>query len=145
MSSLTYSNYPGFGQQLSDSTNYSQAVRVPGNPNLIKISGQGGWNPQTGAIDPPTSQAIINAQISQAFSNVDLTLRTAGSKRGWDDVYLARIYYVGLGEEASFGKLVETLKEWCPNHRPVVTAVEVQKLALEGMRIEIEVEAYLAE
>ena len=141
MSHLTYNNYPGFGQQLSDTTHYSQAVRIPGNPSLIKCSGQGGWDPETGAIEPPTSKAAIETQVAQAFSNVDLTLRNAGSKRGWSDVYLARIYFVDLETPGLFEKTVECMKQWCPDHRPVVTGVTVQGLALEGMRIEIEVEA----
>lgn len=142
MSHLTYNNYPGFGQHLSDTTYYSQAVRIPGNPHLIKCSGQGGWDPETGVIEPPTSKSAIEAQVAQAFSNVDLVLRTAGSKRGWGDVYLARIYFVGLENPGLFDKTVECLKQWCPDHRPVITAFAVQSLALEGMRIEVEVEAY---
>lgn len=40
----------------------------------------GGWDPETMVI-----HREINAQIDQAFRNVDLTLRTAGGK-GWEQV-----------------------------------------------------------
>jgi hypothetical protein len=40
--------------------------------------------------------------------------------------------------------MVQNLKEWCgPNHRPVWTEVGVTSLGVEGMRIEIEVEAWI--
>lgn len=146
MSSLTYTNYPGTGQLLSDTTHYSQAVRLPTTPPTIKISGQGGWDPTTGAmISPDASQ-----QIERAFANVDLMLRHAGAK-GWSEVYLARMFYVldgeRDGEEWKKGLEVvleaggEALRKWCPGHRPALTAVEVRGLALEGMRVEVEAEA----
>ena len=40
----------------------------------------GGWDPETGEINTE-----INAQIDQAFKNVDLNLRDAGGK-GWSQV-----------------------------------------------------------
>lgn len=40
----------------------------------------GGWDPKTGEINTE-----INAQIDQAFKNVDLNLRDAGGK-GWSQV-----------------------------------------------------------
>ena len=145
MSHLPYFTTPGYGQTLSTTTHYSGAVLLPSISKILKCSGQGGWDPQTGTIDPPTSQLAIDAQIAQAFWNVDLILRTAGSKRGWGDVYFVRIYYVDHGDEESMAKIVECLREWCPEHRPVLTGVQVKGLALEGMRIEVEVEAYLGE
>lgn len=42
----------------------------------------GGWDPETGDF-PKTKE--INAQIDQAFRNVDLALKAAGSK-GWEQV-----------------------------------------------------------
>jgi enamine deaminase RidA (YjgF/YER057c/UK114 family) len=142
MSHLKYSTGPTYDAQLSDQFHYSQAVRVPGNPNLIKISGQGGWHPESGTIEPPTSAEALSRQVEQAFANVDAVLKDAGSKRGWGDVYLARVYLVDLKDEGLMSGLVQALKKWCPEHRPVLTAVEVKGLALEGMRIEVEVEAW---
>ncbi|KAK6199661.1 hypothetical protein LQW54_010045 [Pestalotiopsis sp. IQ-011] len=74
MSSLSYINDPGAGQKNSDTYHYSQAC-----------SGQGGWDPQTGAMVSGTKE-----QIDLAFENVDNVLRAAGL-RGWEDVYLLRL------------------------------------------------------
>jgi enamine deaminase RidA (YjgF/YER057c/UK114 family) len=73
---------------------------------------------------------------------VDLNLSTAGSKNGWGDVYLVRAYVVGIHDEGLASGLAAALRKRCPNHRPLLTAVEVKGLAFEGMRIEVEVEAW---
>lgn len=152
MSGLTYSNYHGFGQTLSDTTHYSQAVVVPTTPPLLKISGQGPWDPNAadGAITAPKTPDELRKQIDQAFSNVELTLKNAGST-GWNEVYLVRIYYVvpGDGQEWKQGMkqsvkfMGDALRKWCPEHRPLCTAVEVRGLAAEGMVVDVEVEALL--
>lgn len=142
MSQLKYFNGPPYDVRLSDNSHYSQAVRLPGNPNLIKISGQGGWDPQSGVIEPPTSAEALTRQVEQAFANVDAVLKDAGSKGGWSDVYLARIYLVDRKDEGLVSGMVAALRKWCPEHRPLLTAFEVKGLALEGMRIEVEVEAW---
>lgn len=155
MSSLTYTNYEGVGQALSDKTHYSMAVRVPTNPPTIKTSGQGGWDSTTGEFPPnPHTLEGMRAQFDQAFANVELALKAAGSK-GWSDVYLARMFYVLDGERDSepWKTTVEdmlqaggeTMRKWCPNHRPLLTAVEVRALAAANMRVEVEVEALLQE
>lgn len=156
MSSLQYTTYPGMGETLSNQNHYSQTVRLPTNPPTIKISGQGGWDPVAQKIAPPTTPDLLRQQIDQAFSNVELALKNAGS-RGWSDVYLVRAFYVvdgeaGTGEtwkeqmEWAVGTAAEGMRKWCgPEHRPVLTAVEVKGLAAEGMKIEIEVEALLQE
>ncbi len=143
MSSLTYTNPPGYGTHLSTINHYSQAVRLPTTPPTLKISGQGGWDPITGDILDPVSADNIAQQIDQAFANVDEVLRNAGSKNGWGDVYLARVYSVELNAFEGTAKkaLAQGLKNWCQGHKPLLTAVEVKALYGEKMRIEIEVEA----
>lgn len=43
--------------------------------------------------------------------------------------------------EKTFPIVVETLKKLMPDHRPIWTCVEIGKLGLEGMKIEVEIEA----
>jgi enamine deaminase RidA (YjgF/YER057c/UK114 family) len=147
MAALSYSNPKGKGAELSEHFHYSQAVRLPTNPPTIKISGQGGWEPASGDIIPPTSAENITKQVEQTFANVDDVLRTAGSKNGWADVYLARAFVVGMQDfdGVILGATADALKKWCPNHSPVLTAIEVKGLALDGMTIEVEVEALVNE
>jgi enamine deaminase RidA (YjgF/YER057c/UK114 family) len=142
MSQLKYSNDPFRGQILSDNSHCSQAVRLPGNPSLIKTSGQGGWDQYTGEYPPTNTPEGLAKQVDQAFANVDLNLRTAGSKNGWGDVYLVRVYVLGTHDEGLVTGLAAALRKWCPTHCPLLTAVEVKGLAFEEMRIEVEVEAW---
>ena len=145
MSQLQYFTSSLYDSSISNSSYYSQAVRIPRNADIIKISGQGGWDPETGDIEPGTSPAALAKHIAQAFANVDRVLRAADSKNGWGDVYLAHVYSVGLLDEGHIDAIIASMKKWCPNHRPCVTAVEVPNLALDHMRIEVEVEAYVDE
>ncbi|KAL4788966.1 Endoribonuclease L-PSP/chorismate mutase-like protein [Aspergillus venezuelensis] len=133
MSHLQYFSYEGFGKHMRETLSYSQAVRIG---DRIEIAGQGGWNPGTHKVPIDVSQ-----EISQAFSNVDLALRTAGGK-GWSQVYRIRIYTTLEMDPETMGIIVQNLQKWAPDHKPVLTGVGVNALALEGMRIEIEAFAH---
>lgn len=82
----------------------------------------------------------INAQIDQAFENVDMNLKNAGGK-GWSQVYKVRSYHTQLNEEAQ-NAMVRNFKKWMPDHKAVWTCLQVGRLGEDNMRVEIEVEAY---
>ncbi|EFQ33906.1 endoribonuclease L-PSP [Colletotrichum graminicola] len=113
MSHLRYYAYEGFGQRNLERFSYNQAVRVG---DKIERSGQGGCDPETGEF-----YKEINAQIDQAFANVDLDLKDAGGK-GWEQVYRVNSYHVPINNEA-LGAMVRNLNKWMPNHRPIWTCV----------------------
>jgi enamine deaminase RidA (YjgF/YER057c/UK114 family) len=95
----------------------------------------GGWDPKTGEI-----YKEMNAQIDQAFANVDMNLKNAGGK-GWEQVFCVRSYHVPLNDEA-IQAMVRNLKKYTPNHQPIFTCVGVSKLGLDDMCVEIEVSAH---
>ncbi|GAB1200342.1 Endoribonuclease L-PSP/chorismate mutase-like protein [Aspergillus pseudonomiae] len=132
MSHLTYYNYPGVGERNRQTFKYSQAVRIS---DRIECSGQGGWDPNTGEF-----YKEINAQIDQAFANVDLALRTAGGK-GWTQVYRVNSYHVPINNEA-LEAMVRNFRKWMPDHEPLWTCVGVTRLGEDDMRVEIEVVAH---
>lgn len=95
----------------------------------------GGWDPKTGVI-----HREINAQIDQAFENVDLNLKNVGGK-GWEQVYRVTSYHVPINNEA-LEVMVRNFKKWMPGHQPIWTCVGVARLAQDDMRVEIEVVAH---
>lgn len=101
------------------------------------ISELGGW-------DPDSDNAVISAdakeEIDQAFRNLDLALKHAGSK-GVSQVIQIKSYHTNLGAEV-LGYMKENFKKWIPDHKPTWTAIGVAKLALDGMRVEIEAVAH---
>lgn len=96
----------------------------------------GGWDPSTGKINTE-----INAQIDQAFANVELTLKNAGGQ-GWSQVYRVNSYHLPLNDEA-LNAMVRNLKKYMPNHQPIWTCIGVSRLAYDDMRVEIEVTAHV--
>lgn len=82
----------------------------------------------------------INAQIDQAFETVDVNLRDAGGK-GWEQVFRVNSYHLPLNDEA-LKAMTRNFQKWMPNHRPIWTAVGVQRLGLDDMRVEVEVVAH---
>lgn len=82
----------------------------------------------------------INAQIDQAFENVQSALTAAGGK-GWDQVFRVNSYHVPLNNEA-LEAMVRNFRKWMPNHQPLWTCVGVTRLGEDDMRVEIEVQAY---
>lgn len=95
---------------------------------------QGGWDPSDGAISED-----IDKQIDQAFSNVDLAIKTAGGK-GWSQVFRVNSYHVPM-DDTALGAMTRNFMRWMPDHRPIWTCVGVPRLALEAMKVEIEVVA----
>lgn len=130
MSSLKYYNYPGVGEVNNREYSYSQSVRVG---NIIKCSGQGGWD-DNGNIDADD----LTGQIAKAFQNVEKNLQNAGLG-GWENVHSVRSYHISL--EQSFDLMVEQFKKVMPHHQPIWTCVGVRELGIPGMVVEIEVEA----
>ena len=96
----------------------------------------GGWDPKTNAIPQD-----LNEQIDQAFANVDLTLKTAGVKDGWKQVFSVKSYHVVSIGEKTIEAMVRNLRKWMPDHRPIWTMLGVPTLALEDMKVEIDVVA----
>ncbi|EIT74400.1 hypothetical protein AO1008_04088 [Aspergillus oryzae 100-8] len=96
---------------------------------------KGGWDPKTGEFHKE-----INAQIDQAFANVDLALKTAGGK-GWAQVYRVNSYHVPINNEA-LEAMVRNFRKWMPDHEPLWTCVGVTRLGEDDMRVEIEVVAH---
>ncbi len=47
--------------------------------------------------------------------------------------------------DATFDTVVSTLKRLMPDHKPIWTCVQIVKLGLEGMAIEVEIEAMVTE
>lgn len=101
----------------------------------LTASAIGGWDPKTFEF-----HREINAQIDQAFANVDLNLKDAGGK-GWEQVFRVNSYHVPINNEA-LDAMVRNFKKWMPNHQPIWTCVGVTRLGEDDMRVEIEVVAH---
>jgi enamine deaminase RidA (YjgF/YER057c/UK114 family) len=102
-----------------------------------------GTNTKTGGWDRTTEEIStdLGKQTDQAFANVEIALQQAGGK-GWEQVYKIRCYSAPMSDEA-IGHVFRNIEKYCPNHRPIITGIGVEKLAYENMQVEIEVAAHL--
>jgi enamine deaminase RidA (YjgF/YER057c/UK114 family) len=124
---------PGYGPKLHDLLHYSQALKIG---DRVEISGQGGWN------DDLEIPEAIEAEIEQAFENVERTLATAGAS--WKDVVHVNSYHVG-GFPAVVNETITRLyRRYMPDRAPIWTQTGIEALGLPTMRIEIRVTAILA-
>lgn len=138
MSSLTYTDYPGFGEFARKNIGYRSAVRIG---DQIHCSGQGGWIFDT-TNDTFSWPPTLAEQIDKAFENVNAALRAAGGK-GWEQVYRLNSYHLNLDAETT--KIMsECFKKYAGEHQFIWTEIGVAKLGAEGMDVELEVCAYLA-
>ena len=129
---LQFFNYPGTEENASQ-YHYSQAVQVG---NVVRTSGQGGWD-ESGHIT-----ANLEKQIDRAFDNVLSALKAVDADLTFDHIYAIRSYHIDM--DSSFDIMTSVFKKIFPKHRPIWTCVQIGKLGLEGMLVEIEVEAFIS-
>lgn len=129
---VTFTDYTGPGEHNRRVFSYSQAARIG---PVIKCSGQGGWDDEGNL-----AKGDIKKQVEYAFANLEKCMKEAGGK-GWSEVYIVRSWHTNLDE--SFPIIVEQFKKSMPNHAPIWTCVGVASLAIPGMEIEIDCEAYV--
>ena len=131
MSNPTFHNYPGI-ESKSTQFHFSQSLLLN---NTIHTSGQGGWQ-EDGDI-----AADLEREVELAFENVAKALKAANPDASWRNVVSMRSYHVDI--DASAELVIEKMRLYMPDHRPVWTCVEIRKLGVPGTRVEIEVEAVL--
>ncbi|EKJ94818.1 MULTISPECIES: RidA family protein [Hyphomicrobiales] len=123
---------PGYGEKLRELLHYSQAVKIG---DRVEISGQGGWN------DNLEIPEAIEAEIEQAFENVERTLATAGAS--WKNVVHVNSYHVGGFPPVVNETISRLYRKYMPDRPPIWTQTGVEALGLPTMRIEIRVTAIL--
>jgi enamine deaminase RidA (YjgF/YER057c/UK114 family) len=128
--SFTTATYPGTGARNTEAFHYSQAVKVG---SIIQTSGQGGWDTEGNIV------ADTTAQIAKAMENVLTALQAVDASVTWRNVYSIKSYHTDL--DATFDVMVEQMRRLMPDHKPIWTCVQIGKLGIEGMAIEIAVEA----
>lgn len=125
-----FTNYES--KNSSTKYHYSRAVRIG---PWIKCAGQGGWDLED--VIPEDH----DEQVKIAFENVERAIKSAGGN-GWQDVGVVSIrsYHLDISRLDIF---VDLFSKYMPNHMPIWTCVEINKLGDPRMLIEIEVEAYI--
>ena len=116
------------GASVSGPYPYSQAVRAAG---LVFVSGQGPFDPVTGAVVGET----IQDQTRQALRNVDAVLRAAGSSLR---KVVSATFILQYPED--FAGMNEEWARWFPTEPPARQGAR-HPLAVEGLRISIAVVA----
>ena len=125
----TFGNYAS-AESKSKAFHYSQAVKVG---NIVRISGQGGWDAEG------NMASTASKQVELALENIEKALQSVDKSLLWSNVYAIRSYHTNFDESADL--CIDGWRRVMPNHRPVWTCVEITKLGIEGMQVEIEVEA----
>jgi reactive intermediate/imine deaminase len=113
----------GLGEPIS---HYTDAVRFG---DLLFISGLAGVDKDTKLVGGDDAAA----QTRQIFENMKLVLAAAGADFG--DVLKVTVYLTSIDDRKAINPVRE---EYFGAARPASTLVEVSRLALPGMKVEIE-------
>ena len=129
---------PGdWGQKSLRDYSYSMVMEVDGR---VELSGQGGWDPAT--LDFPAGRSI-EAEINQAFDNVEFMLKAVGLD--WRNVGHVNSYHVPEPDGAILAATAEMARQFrrrMRDHQPIWTCLGVAVLGDPKMRVEIRVTAF---
>jgi reactive intermediate/imine deaminase len=98
--------------------------------DLVFLSGQASIGPDGGIV----GAGDFDAQLAQAFANIQTVLAAAGSDLA--KVVKVTIY---LTDMTNFPKIVEARRRWFTPPYPADTTLEVRSLALPELMVEIDV------
>lgn len=112
---------------------YSHAVIATNINKVIFIAGQGGED------SSGTLSTSFEAQVKQAYANLEIAIEAAGAK---PDQVLKITTYVAEYEQEKLGIMSKYLNETFKGWLPAQTLVPVPRLALDGMLFEVD--AYIA-
>lgn len=113
---------------------FSQAVKVQAVQEVVYISGQTAFDSQ-GQIE---GQGDIEVQVRSSFENVKRIVEAAGGTL--NNIVKLTVYFLDLDALEQYTAI---LGEYFPEDPPSQTVVEVSRLALPGLLIEIEAIAVL--
>lgn len=114
---------------------YSNGLNIPlGDKNLVVLTGQIATNSDGKPLytDDPAKQT------EYIFENIRSLLKEADGDI--DNIVRVVIYVTDMGD---FSKISPVRNEYLKNAKPVSTLVEVNKLTIEGCKVEIEVTAII--
>jgi 2-iminobutanoate/2-iminopropanoate deaminase len=112
---------------------FSHAWKVEGAKSVVFLAGQG---PVTA--DGQVLDADFEAQARLTFQNMQTVLERAGAS--FESVVKLTAFFTDIGNLREYAKV---RNEFIVGHSPASTAVEVSRLALTGMTIEVEAIAVL--
>ncbi len=115
-----------------DRWGYSQAWLVEGASRHLHVAGQGAFDERGALLHP----GDVAAQSARALDNLETVLRSAGM--AVSDVVSVRGYVTDMGafQRTAGAALASFFAE--RGVRPALTVVEVSRLGVEGMEVEIE-------
>ncbi|KAL2675740.1 hypothetical protein Neosp_011931 [[Neocosmospora] mangrovei] len=137
---VRFFNWPGAGEEISETLGFTHACIIPPGATIIHVGGQAGITPEG------TVPSDLEEEIHEAFSHIELSLRAAGltgtRQEVWACVYKVNTYHANTDDK--FGlTLHRILMEYVGANRPLFTGVDVNKLLRPDLHLEIEVEAFL--
>ena len=122
----------GSGSAWEEMVGYSRAVRVG---NSIEVAGTTAMDG-----DAVVGEGDVYAQTKFIFQKIEKALQQLGSSL--NDVVRTRMFVINIADWELVGK---AHGEFFAIIKPVATMVEVKRLISEGLLIEIEVTAIIAE
>ena len=122
---------------LSQPDGYSQLVTVTGQGKLVLLGGKAGIYPDG------TFPESLAEQSKLTFENIDIALAAAGARR--EDVVEIEVYIVDLAN-VDPEPVYDDIRGFFPaGHKPVSMVIGVDALAYEGLLVEINVRAMVAD
>ena len=121
---------------ISAPTGYTHVVEVIGPGKTIYLSGQVALDRQGTVVGP----GDMKAQTEQVFRNLEAALTAAGAS--FKDVVKTNTYVTDISQ---LQVLRDARRKYFGDATPTSTTVEVTKLALPGLMVEIEAVAVVAQ